>query len=506
MMQVVCELGIELADARMDLLAAVDQMSGPQTILPQMVQFQRADTPERLDRLVARLEAYGPFMDAYVGLLAEGRASGLAAPRIAVDRTIAQTERLLAIPADESPIVQSASSRTGTRTPCAARRAVEAHVRPCPRALPRGARRRLPGRRPRRPRALVRPERRRAVPAGRSLVDDAGADRPRFTRSAWTSSRRSTRSAAPSRARPGSEVTSTHIVATSRPIRRTSPRPATRSWHGRARHRASARGGAGLVRRLPGRGLRYPARRRVHGEGRAVRVLLPAGDRRIAARDLLREHVRPRASLPLEPRHDDLPRGRARPPFPDRARDGAPGPAGLPAPRLAARGRAYAEGWGLYSERLADEMGLFRDEGERFGMLTAQAWRAARLIVDTGIHALRRTPLGRPDAVGRGTTETDASIETGSLHHVARPGAHLQDRPARDRAAAPRADGPRRVRVRRPCLPRRGPWSRLAAPRDAPRGAPDLADRPCEVGERRGSFRAAGEPGTAQATGTRRPD
>ena len=59
--------------------------------------------------------------------------------------------------------------------------------------------------------------------------------------------------------------------------------------------------------------------------------------------------------------------------------------------RLGARmvGGAYVEGWGLYSERLADEMGLFRNEAERFGMLDAQAWRAARLVVDTGLHALR---------------------------------------------------------------------------------------------------------------------
>ena len=83
MLEVVCELGIEQADARLDLLASVDQMGGPQTLLPQMVQFQRADTPERVDRLVARLEAYGPFMDAYVALLAEGRATGLTASRIA---------------------------------------------------------------------------------------------------------------------------------------------------------------------------------------------------------------------------------------------------------------------------------------------------------------------------------------------------------------------------------------------------------------------------------------
>jgi uncharacterized protein (DUF885 family) len=83
--------------------------------------------------------------------------------------------------------------------------------------------------------------------------------------------------------------------------------------------------------------------------------------------------------------------------------------------RLGARavGSAYAEGWGLYSERLADELGLFRSEGERFGMLGGQAWRAARLIVDTGIHALRRDRAWGVDVLRRaGLTETDASIET----------------------------------------------------------------------------------------------
>ncbi|HUR16070.1 MAG TPA: DUF885 domain-containing protein, partial [Candidatus Limnocylindrales bacterium] len=52
-------------------------------------------------------------------------------------------------------------------------------------------------------------------------------------------------------------------------------------------------------------------------------------------------------------------------------------------------GAAYAEGWGLYSERLADEMDLFESAWERLGMLDAQAWRAARLVVDTGLHAFQ---------------------------------------------------------------------------------------------------------------------
>ena len=63
---------------------------------------------------------------------------------------------------------------------------------------------------------------------------------------------------------------------------------------------------------------------------------------------------------------------------------------GLPAFRtLGSRlaGAAYSEGWGLYCERLADEMGLYRSEAERLGMLDAQSFRAARLVVDSGLHA-----------------------------------------------------------------------------------------------------------------------
>lgn len=49
---------------------------------------------------------------------------------------------------------------------------------------------------------------------------------------------------------------------------------------------------------------------------------------------------------------------------------------------------AFCEGWGLYTERLSDEMGLYEDDWERIGMITADSLRAGRLVVDTGIHAL----------------------------------------------------------------------------------------------------------------------
>jgi len=61
---------------------------------------------------------------------------------------------------------------------------------------------------------------------------------------------------------------------------------------------------------------------------------------------------------------------------------------GLPDVRRHAGFTAYVEGWAHYAERLADEMHAYTTPYDRVGMLAAQAWRAARLVVDTGLHHL----------------------------------------------------------------------------------------------------------------------
>ena len=87
-------------------------------------------------------------------------------------------------------------------------------------------------------------------------------------------------------------------------------------------------------------------------------------------------------------------------------------------------GPAFVEGWGLYSERLADELGLYRNPPERLGMLDAQAWRASRLIVDSGMHGLGWSRQRSIDwLLKTGLSNTDAVIETD--RYIAWPGQAL---------------------------------------------------------------------------------
>jgi uncharacterized protein (DUF885 family) len=83
---------------------------------------------------------------------------------------------------------------------------------------------------------------------------------------------------------------------------------------------------------------------------------------------------------------------------------------------------AYAEGWGLYSERLAYEMNLYSSDIQLLGMLAADVWRASRLVVDTGMHAFG---WSRQEAIDYMVGNTPASVDeiTSEINrYIAMPG------------------------------------------------------------------------------------
>jgi uncharacterized protein (DUF885 family) len=86
---------------------------------------------------------------------------------------------------------------------------------------------------------------------------------------------------------------------------------------------------------------------------------------------------------------------------------------------------ASAEGWGLYAERLADEMNLYSSDLTRLGMLSTDAWRAARLVVDTGLHALGWTRQETIDWMAAHVPMSQLEIESEVDRYIVMPGQAL---------------------------------------------------------------------------------
>ena len=413
MLKVIAELQMEEDDQGLHQLRVVDQMGGPQQLLPQLTQFQAADTPAGLEAFIARLHAYPRFMAANADLLRDGLDSGLTAPRIVAERTIAQIQRMLAVPI-ESAIVPSMVK--------VASEADRERVREIVRDL--------------------------VYPADAAFLETIQG-----------------RYLAATREDPG---------LWSAPNGEQLYRTAIRSWttldlDPEEVHRTGLEELESIEQER-----REIARVAGHGDDTAAyRASLDADVSNTpqtknaliarAAEDIERAMVvapryfgvLPRARCEVRPveeyKEKDAPFAYYFPPTPDGSRHGIYYANGYDLPsrkytklatttyheavpghhfqitlemenpnlnafrRLGARmvAGAYVEGWGLYSERLADEMGLFRSEAERFGMLDAQAWRAARLVVDTGLHALRWPRQRSIDfLLAVGLSETDAVIET----------------------------------------------------------------------------------------------
>jgi len=410
---VIGEIQLLELEQRMDMLQTVDQMGGPQTLLPQLTQFQPADTPERLEQFMARLHAYPAYMAENRAILREALSTGLTAPRIVTLRTIAQLERMLEIPIDQAVIpslvrVASEDDREAIR-------------------------------------AVVRDE---IYPADAEFLEALRGEylaASREENGLWS---------APN----GDALYATQIrrwTTLDQDPRRVHEigleELETIEVERRAIARAAGFGDDTSAYRTSLAG--DPANQAATKEiliARAVEDIERAHE--LAPRMFRRIPVSQCRVIPVEEfKERDAPFAYYFPPSADTTRPGTyyvntydlpsrtfsrlasttyheaiPGhhfQIGLESEntslnnfrRFAARyaGGSYVEGWGLYAERLADEMGLYRNDAERFGMLDAQAWRAARLVVDTGMHALEWPRQRSIDTLlAAGLTETDAVIET----------------------------------------------------------------------------------------------
>jgi len=97
----------------------------------------------------------------------------------------------------------------------------------------------------------------------------------------------------------------------------------------------------------------------------------------------------------------------------------------LPEFRKHFRATAYTEGWALYTERLADEMGLYTGDLDRLGMLSFDAWRAARLVVDTGLHAYGWSREQAIDFMTKNTPLAPNNIQNEVDRYISWPGQAL---------------------------------------------------------------------------------
>jgi uncharacterized protein (DUF885 family) len=86
---------------------------------------------------------------------------------------------------------------------------------------------------------------------------------------------------------------------------------------------------------------------------------------------------------------------------------------------------AFTEGWGLYSESLGEEMGLYDTPAKKMGQLSYQAWRAARLVVDTGIHAMGWDKARAVAYMRANTALSDANIDAEVNRYISWPGQAL---------------------------------------------------------------------------------
>jgi len=409
-MRAICDRSIARLEQRIDRFEVVNHMHGIGTMLAQVASLQRADTPERLDRYVARLHAFPTLLDDGIAIAREAVATGVVVPTIVAERALAQLDRILALPPEDSPAMIPLGEDGAGRERIA--ETVRDVVNPAYARF----------------RDVVRDE---YLPAATSTIGMSALPGGDAMYAAeilgWTSL--------------DLDPKQVHQLGVERFERITT-------------ERFEIAGELGFP--SPDEAI---ADRKARGENTASspeELVAMAEDQVGRSWDVAPSFFGrlPRANCQVrrveEFREADEPFAFYNPPTEDGSRPGIyyinaydlpdralhhvasvtyheanPGHhfqialeqemtdrSNLRRFGAALAGSAYCEGWGLYSERLADEMGLYLNAWERLGMLDNQAHRAARLITDTGIHALgwtREASIEKLEQAGQ--THTDAVIE-----------------------------------------------------------------------------------------------
>jgi len=413
----------EAHELRLWEMEAVDQYGGPQALIGELARLQRTDTPDRFARLLSRLAAYPAWIEAHIANVEAGLAARRTAAAPVVERCISQTRRMLETPAQRSPIVL-ANDGLAEAQQRALLEAVERHVRPAHEAW------------------LHLLERYAAhARAGDGICYLADGDELyRHHILAWT-----TIDEDPQAIHEYGLARLADIEAQERSI-------AAELSHA---------GVADLRRSLdsdPGNHAHEPADLVAAAEELIARAQAeaPRWFGRLPRDGCLVRAVEPH----LE---QEAPPAFYVPPSEDGARRGTYyintfEPSSRPLHRLAATtfheavpghhfqiaieqelgelpsfrrfgsrlaGGSYVEGWALYAERLAHEMGLYRSPRERFGALESEAWRAARLVVDSGLHALRWTRQQAIDLLREGAGLSRLEAETETDRYISWPGQAL---------------------------------------------------------------------------------
>jgi uncharacterized protein (DUF885 family) len=410
-------------ELRLWQMEALDQIHGPQTLPAELARFHRTDTPERFGTLLARLAAYPDWMAAHRANVAAGVAAGRTAPIEVVERCISQTRRMLETPVEASPLAEAYPDlppaqraellavvgehvRPALAEWLAMLEDYAAHVRPGPGVchLPDGE-------------ALYRHH----IRAYTSLDLD-----PREVHEYGLARLDEIESAeAPIAAELGH-----HGVAALRAFLDRDPANhvedpadlvrAAEGWILRAEAEAPKWFGAPPEERCVVRAVEP----HLEQDAPAAFYYPPADDGSRPGTYFFNTFDPP--SRPLHQAvpmtyHEAVPGHHFQLTIERRLRH-------LPAFRrhgtMLACG-AFVEGWALYAERLAAEMGLYRSPLERFGAWESEAHRAARLVVDTGLHAFGWTREQSIELLmaRAGLARLDAEIETD--RYIAWPGQAL---------------------------------------------------------------------------------